>query len=162
MLFDNKANEIGKVLIARGETIAVAESVTSGYLQALFSSALNAEQFYQGGITTYNIGQKCRHLAIELVSAKKTNCVSEDVAKQMSIGAAKLFLSHYGIGITGYAAPYPQENIQDIFAFYAIAYKNEILLSGKLTSNKNTPELAQIDYAQQVLEKLNNETNKKS
>ncbi len=158
MLFDNKANEIGKVLIERNETIAVAESVTSGYLQALLSSALNAEQFYQGGITTYNIGQKCRHLAVEPVSAKKNNCVSEDVAKQMSRGVAKVFLSHFGIGITGYAAPYPEENIKDLFAFF-VTYNDKILLCGKLNSDKNTPELAQIDYAQQVLEKLSYKLN---
>lgn len=89
MLFDNKANEVAKVLIEKNETVAVAESVTSGYLQALISSALNAEQFYQGGITAYNIGQKDRHLSIEPVAAKNCNCVSEEVAKQMEFGNNK-------------------------------------------------------------------------
>ena len=156
MLFDNKANEIGKALLERNETISVAESVTSGYVQALLSSAVNAEQFYQGGITAYNLGQKCKHLAIEPVAAKKNNCVSEDVAKQMSIGVNKLFLSDYGVSITGYAAPYPEENIQDVFAYFAIGYNDKIIESGRLSSQKDTPELVQIDYAQQVLEKLYN------
>lgn len=154
MLFDNKANEIGKILINHNETIAVAESVTSGYLQALLSSAENAEKFYQGGITAYNIGQKCRHLAVEPVLAQKINCVDGEIAKQMSLGVSNMFISQYAIGITGYAAPYPEENIEDIFAFFAIAYNHKIIESGKLFSNKETPELAQIDYAQQVLDKL--------
>jgi len=44
------------------ETLAVAESVTSGHLQAAFSSADQATNFFQGGITAYNVGQKARQL----------------------------------------------------------------------------------------------------
>ncbi len=154
MLFDNKATEVGKILIKNKLTIAVAESVTSGYLQAILSSGLQAEKFYQGGITTYNLGIKCRLLGVEPISAKQTNCVHDEVARQMSLSVSEMFLSNYSLGITGYAAPYPEENVSEIFAYYAICYNKEVVDNGRLTSDKNTPEQAQIDYALQLIEKL--------
>ncbi len=154
MLFDNKATEAGKILIKNKLTIAVAESVTSGYLQAILSSGLQAAKFYQGGITAYNLGIKCRLLGVEPISANETNCVHDEVAKQISISVSKMFLSNFGLGITGYAAPFPEENIHEIFAYYAISYNKEIVEAGKLTSDKDKPELAQIDYALQLIDKL--------
>ena len=59
------ADKAGRLLIKKKNTIAVAESVTAGNLQAVFSLAKDATAFFQGGITAYNIGQKCRHLLVE-------------------------------------------------------------------------------------------------
>ena len=57
-MYDIEAlNEIRDRLTGNGESLAVAESVTSGHLQAALSSAENASHFYQGGITAYNLGQ---------------------------------------------------------------------------------------------------------
>lgn len=47
---------IQKQLVNRKETLAVVESVTAGSLQAAFSLAENATEFFQGGLTVYNIG----------------------------------------------------------------------------------------------------------
>jgi nicotinamide-nucleotide amidase len=56
---------IGNILIERQQTVAVAESVTSGHIQSTLSTAADAARFFQGGITTYNLGQKSRHLHVE-------------------------------------------------------------------------------------------------
>lgn len=151
MLFDNKANTIRSLLAERHETLAVAESVTAGYVQAILSSAEEATFFFQGGITTYNLGQKCKHLQIDPIEALKSNCVSAKVALQMSIGVQKLFMSDYGIAITGYAAPLPEKDIHDIFAFVAATYKGQVLTLEKITSDKQAAPAVQVDYAEQVL-----------
>jgi len=83
--FDKKIlTQIGKRLLAKKQTIAVAESVTSGLLQFAFSSMENAADFYQGGITAYNIAQKFKHLTVEPLHALSVNCVSAKVAEQMA------------------------------------------------------------------------------
>jgi PncC family amidohydrolase len=151
MLFENKANTIRSLLAERHETLAVAESVTAGYVQAILSSAEEATFFFQGGITTYNIGQKCKHLQIDPIEALKSNCVSAKVALQMSIGVQKLFMSDYGIAITGYAAPLPEKGIHDIFAFVAATHKGQVLTLEKITSDKQAAPAVQVDYAEQVL-----------
>lgn len=78
------ANEAGTLINKKQMTLAVAESVTSGNIQAAFSLATDSTTFFQGGITSYNIGQKCRHLLVEPTHAIASNCVSKNVSEQMA------------------------------------------------------------------------------
>ena len=84
MFNDKRLASIGKKLLKKKETIAVAESVTSGLLQFAFSTMKDASCFYQGGITTFNIGQKFKHLQVDPVHALAVNCVSQKVADEMA------------------------------------------------------------------------------
>ena len=151
-MFDKKLiDDIGNKLKEKNQSIAVAESVTGGLLQAAFSNAKEASFFFQGGITEYNIGQKCRHLLVEPLHALECNCVSELISQQMSKNVCHLFLSDYGIGITGYAATMPEKNINDLFAYYSISLKEKIIESGKITTDAEEGLPAQLFYIDQVL-----------
>jgi nicotinamide-nucleotide amidase len=152
-MFNKKLlNEIGQILIKKKQSVAVAESVTSGLLQAAFSNAEDASSFFQGGITAYNVGQKCRHLLVEPLHALQCDSVSENVARDMSGHICELFTSDYGIGITGYAARVPEKNIDALYAFYAITEKNKITLCGKLDTDIEEGLQAQLFYTNKVLE----------
>ena len=140
-------------MIARQETIAVAESVTSGLLQLALSQAENAAEFYQGGITAYNLGQKSRHLIVEPIHALAFNSVSEKVAQEMALNVCSLFSSDWGMGITGYASPVP-ESENKLFAWYAIAHQDSIVVSKKITPKKNEPFRIQQLYVTDVLKNL--------
>ena len=151
-MFDKKLiDDIGNKLKEKNQSIAVAESVTSGLLQAAFSNANQASFFFQGGITAYNIGQKCRHLLVEPLHAIECNCVSELISQQMSKQVCNLFLSDYGIGITGYAARMPEKDINDLFAYYSISLKDKIMESGKIITNADEGLAAQLFYIDHVL-----------
>lgn len=153
-LFNKKA--VGKVrttLLKRKETIAVAESVTAGLLQFALSAIPDAAQFWQGGITAYNIAQKYKHLQVEPTHALVVNCVSQKVAVEMATHVCGLFASDWGIGITGYASPVPESD-QKLFAFYAIVYKGRIKAQGKLTATIDEPAAVQSKYVQTILSKL--------
>ena len=84
LLNKNITDKIGEALISSKQTIAVAESVTAGHLQACLSLADKALEFFQGGITAYNIGQKTKHLGVNPIHALATNCVSEKIAGEMA------------------------------------------------------------------------------
>jgi nicotinamide-nucleotide amidase len=135
-------------------TLAVAESVTSGHLQAALSLATDASKFFHGGITAYNLGQKARHLHINPIHATSCNSVSETIADEMALNAVALFSSDWAIGITGYASPLPEFGINDIFAFYAIAFRKEIVLQGKVKSEHKDPYTVQVTFANHVLKEL--------
>lgn len=154
-LIDNRdvVNKIKDTLIKREETIAVAESVTSGLLQASLSLAVDAMQFYQGGITTYNIGQKAMHLNVEPIHALKVNCVSENVATTMAINCSAMFNSMWAVGITGFASPVPESN-NKLYAFYTIVYNDEIVCAEKITASKGEPFEVQLFYTECVLKDL--------
>ena len=146
-------NLIKDILVKEKKTLAVGESVTSGHLQAAFSQAANASDFFQGGITVYNAGQKCRHLHIEPIQALKNNCVSEDIACTMARESSKMFLSDYGIGITGYAAKVPEQGITKLFSYCAINLGDKIILSKKILPSRDLKEglKIQLDYTAQVI-----------
>lgn len=147
-------NAIKDFLVDKHESIAVAESVTAGHLQAALSAGIEASKFFQGGITVYNIGQKARHLNIDPILAAKTNCVVEKIADTMAIEVSKMFLSEFGIGITGYASIVPECEKNGIHAFFAISYKQQVVVADKLISHKKEPHQVQVDYAVQIIERL--------
>jgi nicotinamide-nucleotide amidase len=141
-------------LVDANKTLAVAESVTSGFIQAAFSSAPEATLFFQGGLTAYNAGQKCRQLSVEPIHAQQVNCVSEKVTESMAAAVNNIFLSDIGIAITGYASTVPEIGVHSLFAFFAITSGQKLLLLKKITSSKKDSIEVQLDYTKQVLDHL--------
>lgn len=154
-------SNIAAKLIKKEETIAVAESVTSGHLQAALAMGIDASKYFQGGMTAYNIGQKVRHLNIEPTHAQQVNCVSKNVAAEMATEVSEKFISNYGVGITGYATIVPQCEADGLHAFFAIAYNGKIIKEGKLTSTLKDPTKVQVAYTNDVLAFLEKLINKK-
>jgi len=148
-------SNIGNRLIKRGETIAAAESVTSGLMQHALSSSVDASRFYQGGITVYNIGQKHKHLNVEPIHAQEVNCVSQKVSTQMALEVCKMFNSNWGIGITGYASPVP-ESENKVFAWYTIVFNNSISKSELVNTITGNPFDVQCGYVKEVINQLKN------
>ena len=155
VLYDaKKLEQIRQLLIRHEETIAVAESVTAGFLQAAIAQAEEASTFFHGGITAYNLGQKFRHLKVEPIYAELNNCVSKTVAATMAMEVCNLFSSHWGLSITGYATPVPESG-NKVFAFYAIAKNGNVVKEGKLNAAKDKdPFLVQQYYITKLLDNL--------
>ncbi len=122
----------------RKQTIAVAESVTSGLLQFALSCIPEAARFFQGGITAYNVVQKFKHLHVEPLHALSVNGVSPNVAKEMALHVCEVYSSDWGIAVTGYASPVP-ESAYKVFAFFVIACQGQIKLSGRIKPQKLGP-----------------------
>ncbi|MBO9153938.1 CinA family protein [Chitinophaga sp. GCM10012297] len=137
-------------LLRNKKTVAVAESVTAGLLQFSLAGAEDAAQFFQGGITVYNLGQKYRHLRVEPIHAAQCDCVDEQVAIEMAKNVCRLFSSHWGIAVTGYATPVPESD-HKLFAWYAIAHGDELMLSQQLHASSATPAAVQEWYADMAL-----------
>ncbi len=104
-------------------TLAVAESVTAGHVQARVAAISGASEFFLGGITAYSLAQKVKHLGVNRADAIRVNCVSAEVAEQMARGACALFGSDLGVATTGYAEPSPVNGIGDPFAWWAITWR---------------------------------------
>lgn len=145
-------DRIGKILLEKKQTLAIAESVTAGHLQVAFSLATDAMDFFQGGITVYNLGQKTRHLQVEPVHALACNCVSEKVAAEMARHVAGLFLSDWGIAITGYASPVPEKNITRLFACYAVYFREKEMARQIIYAENDSPAQVRLAYTHSVLD----------
>ncbi len=119
-----EANEL-KALLRRAPrlTLAVAESLTAGQVQARLGAISGASEFFLGGITAYTLEQKARHLGVDLRAAKKVNGVSPEIARQMALGAAKLFGSDLAVATTGYAEPSKERGVREPFAHWAWVHR---------------------------------------
>lgn len=104
-------------------TLAVAESVTCGRLQAAIGTISGGSEFFLGGITTYSIDQKVRHLGVDRALAESVNAVSAAIAGQMTCGACALFGSDLALATTGYAEPDLKRGIVHPLAFWALAHR---------------------------------------
>jgi PncC family amidohydrolase len=144
-------NAIRDALVDSHRTVAVAESVTAGLLQNAFSQATDARLFFQGGMTVYNVAQKCRQLDVEPIQAQQDNGVSERVAIQLATHITKAFCSQLGIGIVGYAAPVPEKQVMKPFAHYAIYSDNRLLEVGRIEGVDGGPLDNQILYVEAVI-----------
>lgn len=144
--------DIRDLLTINKQTVAVAESVTAGHLQVALSLAEKAMDFFQGGITAYNLGQKARHLGIDPIHAFTCNCVSEKVALEMATHVCTIFTADWGIAITGYASPVPEQNITELYAYYAISFKSQPVSQGILRANDTgDPAAIRLYYTHQLL-----------
>lgn len=110
------------LLRAPALTLAVAESVTCGRVQARIGQVSGASHYFLGGITCYQLDQKVRHLGVDRATAAAVNSVSQEVAEQMAQGACRLFGAHLALATTGYAEPAPEWQIRYPRAFWALAH----------------------------------------
>lgn len=117
----NSLDRIHAWFKANGKTLAAAESLTAGNVQAAVCSRSGASKFFRGGLTAYDIDIKSQLLGVDGVHARSVNAVSPQVAQEMAVGACQRFGADYGIGTTGYAEPYPAQNVDVPFAYYAVA-----------------------------------------
>ncbi len=105
-------------------SLAVAESMTCGWLQARVGAISGASGFFLGGITVYTLEQKARHLGVDRTAAAAVNSVSAGVAQQMARGACGLFDADVGLATTGYAEPSADLAVVSPFAWWAIARRD--------------------------------------
>ncbi|WP_426478080.1 CinA family protein [Chryseobacterium sp. CBSDS_008] len=148
---ENLFDCIGEYLLSSGETVSTAEGVTSGFLQFSFSQMKEACGFFKGGMTAYSLNEKVNLLAVDEGEARQYNCVSRQIAKTMALEVASLYKTDWSIGITGYAAAV-KESKGKVYAYFAIAYKGNIVLSERLDLHSRTKSVsAKLFYTEFIL-----------
>lgn len=144
-------NKIGDHCRSEKLTLSVAESVTSGYLQYLFSQGEECSGYFQGGITLYNNYQKDKHFGISPELTSSNNGVSPQVTELLAKGTNTLFETNIGIGITGFAQRDPQFNITQPHCYIAIALDDQIIYTAQVETNSDSMEQNQIYFAAQCI-----------
>jgi nicotinamide-nucleotide amidase len=122
----NAAAQELKALMLRAPklSLAVAESLTAGNVQACVASVSGSSEYFRGGVTAYTIDQKVKLLGVDRAAAKKVNCVAAEIAEQMARGACALFDADIAVATTGYAEPAPKEKVAMPFAWWAVAHRD--------------------------------------
>ncbi|MBD3285076.1 competence/damage-inducible protein A [candidate division WOR-3 bacterium] len=96
---------VGEMLRARGETLAIAESVAGGLLTSRVVDVPGCSDYLLGGIVAYSNDAKKEFLGVSSDILAKHGAVSEQVARAMAEGVCARFKATYGLSNTGIAGP---------------------------------------------------------
>jgi nicotinamide-nucleotide amidase len=145
-----KVAEIQELLRAANKTVSTAESITAGHLQSRIASVSGASDVFKGGITAYWKSAKVGLLGVDDALAEKTNCVDEEIARQMALGALRRFHTDYALATCGYA----EREDGGPYAYVAVARAPaEILLCTRIELSGSRIE-AQREAAERALSKF--------
>ena len=96
---------VAEMLIAKGQTLAAAESCTGGALSAKFTAMSGASEYFLGGVVSYSNSVKHDVLGVSAEDLERYGAVSEPVARQMAEGVRRVCGTTWGVSTTGIAGP---------------------------------------------------------
>lgn len=115
-----EAREIIELLTARGQTVALAESLTGGLVTAALTSVPGASLVVRGGIVAYATDLKAVLLGVPTDLLARHGPVDPGVAAAMAAGVRARLGATYGVSTTGVAGPGPADGKPQGTVFIAV------------------------------------------
>lgn len=105
--YDNDTLEsvVAKLLLDRGQKLAIAESCTGGLLSKMITDQPGSSQYFWGAVISYSNEAKQLFLGVQEATLEQFGAVSPETAREMARGVRSRAAADYGIGITGIAGP---------------------------------------------------------
>lgn len=97
-------NVIADQLLARGLTLAVAESLTGGLIASRLVDVVGASKWFRGGVVSY-----ASQVKFDVLGVPEGPVVSAEAAEAMARGVRKLLGADVGLSVTGVAGPEEQD-----------------------------------------------------
>ena len=110
-----------EMLRARGLTLAVAESVTGGYVATRLTGVPGASDVLRGAVVSYASDVK-----FDLLGVAQGPVVSGEAAEAMASGARALLKADVGLATTGVAGPAEQEGHKPGTVFFGLAMDGHV------------------------------------
>jgi nicotinamide-nucleotide amidase len=107
---------VADLLLERGQTMGVAESLTGGLVGSRLAETEGASRWFRGSIVAYDSKVK-----YDLLDVPEGPVVAADAAEAMARGACKALRADVGIGLTGVAGPTSQDDQPVGTVFMAVA-----------------------------------------
>ena len=115
------AAEVVGLLTVRGETVAVAESLTGGLVAAEITSVPGASKVFRGSITAYATELKHTLAGVPEELLRDRGPVDAEVAGALAAGARDRCQADWGLATTGVAGPEPQDGKPVGLVYVAVA-----------------------------------------
>jgi nicotinamide-nucleotide amidase len=101
---DTMESAVGVLIEARGDTLAVAESMTGGLVASRIVDAPGSSHWFKGGVVAYDSEVK-----FDVLGVTRGPVVTADCAREMAIGVRRHLDATIGLAVTGVAGPAEQE-----------------------------------------------------
>jgi nicotinamide-nucleotide amidase len=102
---ESMAEAVGRLLRARGQSLALAESCTGGLLAHWLTETPGSSDYFLFSAVTYSNASKIRVLGVSEETLQRWGAVSEETAAEMAAGARRAAGAAYGLATSGIAGP---------------------------------------------------------
>jgi nicotinamide-nucleotide amidase len=92
-------------LLARGESLACAESCTGGWVAKVCTDQPGCSAWFERGFVTYSNLSKQEMLGVSATTLEAHGAVSEATVREMAAGALAHSAAHWTLAISGLAGP---------------------------------------------------------
>lgn len=99
------AADVGRLLKAKGESLVTAESCTGGGVAAAVTAIAGSSEWFDRGFVTYSNEAKREMLKVSAATLDLHGAVSEEVAREMALGALAVSPGTVSASVTGVAGP---------------------------------------------------------
>ena len=124
---DSLFNEVVLLLKQSGLTIATAESCTGGSIAQKLTSIEGASGYFKGSAVTYATESKVNVLGVQQQIIDTFSVVSEEVAREMALGAKRIYQADLAISTTGNAGPLKGDGDAEVGTVcMAFAFNNKV------------------------------------
>jgi len=96
---------VGKLLLKKGWSLAVAESCTGGLVSHRITRVAGSSAYFKGGIVSYSNESKIRFLGVQGTTLERYGAVSQETAVEMARGIRQEAVADIGLSTTGIAGP---------------------------------------------------------
>lgn len=131
------AQEINEILWRTHKTISTAESCTAGRVANTLTSIPGASAYFKGGLIAYTNELKISMLGVDAEIIESKTPASEEVVRQMVVGANKMFGTDYSVAVSGFAGPGgpdPKTGLRPGLIWVAVG-NSDTILTQKLTED---------------------------
>lgn len=145
----------------KGIMIATAESCTGGLVCAALTDIAGSSAVVERGFVTYSNDAKQEMLGVSLKTLKAFGAVSEEVAREMALGALAASHAQLSVSVTGIAGPGGSESKPEGRVCFAIAALNMPIQTQTVefgALGRDRVRLAARDHALDLLFKATSET----
>jgi nicotinamide-nucleotide amidase len=135
----------------RGETLAVAESLTGGLLSATLVNVPGASKVFRGALIVYATDLKHSLAGVDAELLAERGPVDPDVALALARGALARCEATWGLATTGVAGPDPQDGVPVGTVFVAVCGPLSLVRSLQLTGGRAQIRRATVTAALDLL-----------
>jgi len=96
---------VGRLLLKKGLTLAVAESCTGGLIGDRFTDVPGSSRYFAGGVIAYSNSAKVATLDVRKQTLAKWGAVSEQTVREMAAGVCRRLGAEAGVAVSGIAGP---------------------------------------------------------
>ncbi len=146
---------IASRLLARGATLAVAESVTGGLIASRLVNVTGASKWFQGGVVSY-----ASEVKFDLLGVPRGPVVSGEAAEAMARGVRRVMKSDIGLSVTGVAGPEEQDGQPAGTVFIGLAVGEQVehvlvRLPGDRPRVRAYSAISALDALRRTLDRMN-------